>query len=756
MERTEDGFLVKGSVTASDLNAGKGIVTHDDMYINADIKEGPGSKYQKLWESMYVRPPKGAETPYTKGSGPGDTMTKAEKNGVNLAKVGLASFELRKSPVWKAYGGLGEWKKNAPSTVIKKFEGKIPLNYEGKSARVRATLKRSVGGPHAAWPAFFFFHDTVDLGRLGKKQGGSPDQGCADNDKDCDGVANCRDVCPNTKGKPPYRKSMGCPNNQLKLQKGQARAEYILRNQLRETLKCMGIKNAHEHSMNLLFEDKQGGPEYKDQQDLALAPGMPTVFVSVNHLFNFLQDELEAGCGKKKKGLASHGSFYHEFGHYIAEITGMDDVAGAEVTEHNTWKKSNPGLALDEGRADFIMLMMSRQHNRKIMESSDYGKGHAKKLGNRAGNSMEGALTSFWTDVFKSQTPCSALRDFHSAHQEFKQKHGAPQNIKDWITGYDELLYKNYRRGRLPQAEYARRQQAMGKAARTYNIMPDTGMMYLLGNAKGIKDVKYDSKQGRKTVTLDAKVQNRVGFYGPNAYAVVEGRWGKLNVEPLHTDYEVKILKDKLLVTLHKGSVKVYPPGRKPELVKEKSSFPWYFNKKEDSGAGKNHLPEGNLQEANCKVIRGWARDPDTSHHLDIHVYMDKPGGDKNFLTGFPAKQHRPELPFPDKKHGFRISTPEKLKDGKVHKIYVYAIDAQGGKNPMLKGSPAKIKCTNVEEGGGNNNIDARKAYQEYISAYNRLTDLMSQGKGDTPEAKKAYQDYKKAKARYEKAINKK
>jgi len=44
----------------------------------------------------------------------------------------------------------------------------------------------------------------------------------------------------------------------------------------------------------------------------------------------------------------------------------------------------------------------------------------------------------------------------------------------------------------------------------------------------------------------------------------------------------------------------------------------------------------------------------------------------------------------------------------------------------------------------------ATTAYQEYIVAYNKLTDLMSEGKGDTPEAQQAYKEYKTAKERYE------
>ena len=40
--------------------------------------------------------------------------------------------------------------------------------------------------------------------------------------------------------------------------------------------------------------------------------------------------------------------------------------------------------------------------------------------------------------------------------------------------------------------------------------------------------------------------------------------------------------------------------------------------------------------------------------------------------------------------------------------------------------------------------------YEQYIAAYNKLTSLMSQGKGDTPEAQAAYAEYAKVKACYE------
>lgn len=49
---------------------------------------------------------------------------------------------------------------------------------------------------------------------------------------------------------------------------------------------------------------------------------------------------------------------------------------------------------------------------------------------------------------------------------------------------------------------------------------------------------------------------------------------------------------------------------------------------------------------------------------------------------------------------------------------------------------------------------EAQVAYQDYISAYNKLTDLMTAGKGDTTEAQDAYQEYKSAKEKYESLTN--
>jgi len=175
IQPTDKGFKVTGKIEASNLNPEGQICEYDSAEICADIQLGPTSQYQKLPESMYLRPPEGSETTYTKGSGPGGTMTKVEAEGVGLVRLRLADLPLRGNPVWQSYGGLGEWAKNAPASVTADFEGLIPLEHAGKTLRIRATLKHEWGGPNAPWPAFSFRHDVGFEGVL-KATGATPEE----------------------------------------------------------------------------------------------------------------------------------------------------------------------------------------------------------------------------------------------------------------------------------------------------------------------------------------------------------------------------------------------------------------------------------------------------------------------------------------------------------------------------------------------------------------------------------------------------
>jgi surface antigen len=101
-----------------------------------------------------------------------------------------------------------------------------------------------------------------------------------------------------------------------------------------------------------------------------------------------------------------------------------------------------------------------------------------------------------------------------------------------------------------------------------------------------------------------------------------------------------------------------------------------------------NNPPTGWLDSASCDSISGWARDPDTTSPIDVHVYSDGA-----FVTSASANALRSDLPFTDKYHGYNIATPASLKNGQAHSINIYAIDSAGGNNPLLSGSPKSITC---------------------------------------------------------------
>lgn len=77
--------------------------------------------------------------------------------------------------------------------------------------------------------------------------------------------------------------------------------------------------------------------------------------------------------------------------------------------------------------------------------------------------------------------------------------------------------------------------------------------------------------------------------------------------------------------------------------------------------------------------------------------------------------------------------------------------DTTGG---VVGRSPDTGGSTSTVDPGSFSAREAQKAYQDYIASYNRLTDLMTAGKGDTPEAQDAYKEYKASKEKYESLTN--
>lgn len=109
--------------------------------------------------------------------------------------------------------------------------------------------------------------------------------------------------------------------------------------------------------------------------------------------------------------------------------------------------------------------------------------------------------------------------------------------------------------------------------------------------------------------------------------------------------------------------------------------------------------PIGNFDTANCDSITGWVLDQDElSRTLDIHVYRDGQAGSGGiFLGSYTTDVSRPDvnrLYGATGNHGFNIPTPESMRDGGIHTVFVYAINPVSGKhNPLLTGSPKTLSC---------------------------------------------------------------
>lgn len=109
--------------------------------------------------------------------------------------------------------------------------------------------------------------------------------------------------------------------------------------------------------------------------------------------------------------------------------------------------------------------------------------------------------------------------------------------------------------------------------------------------------------------------------------------------------------------------------------------------------------PIGNFDTANCDSITGWVLDQDElGRALDIHVYRDGQAGSGGvFLGSYTTDVLRPDvnrLYGATGNHGFNIPTPESVRDGRSHTVFVYAINPVSGKNnPLLTGSPKTISC---------------------------------------------------------------
>ncbi len=110
-----------------------------------------------------------------------------------------------------------------------------------------------------------------------------------------------------------------------------------------------------------------------------------------------------------------------------------------------------------------------------------------------------------------------------------------------------------------------------------------------------------------------------------------------------------------------------------------------------------NRRPRGWLDGSACDAVTGWAQDEDSPDApIDVHLYFGGPAGAAG-AVGLPTRADvaRDDLcsAIGSCNHGFTMAPPGGFLDGAPHEVWAYGIDAAGGANAALAGSPMTMQC---------------------------------------------------------------
>ncbi len=104
-----------------------------------------------------------------------------------------------------------------------------------------------------------------------------------------------------------------------------------------------------------------------------------------------------------------------------------------------------------------------------------------------------------------------------------------------------------------------------------------------------------------------------------------------------------------------------------------------------------NKPPAGEHNTATCTNTTGWAKDPDTSSPIRVHIFKDGKIGQGGAKVA-DVLANKPTASVAGN-YGFSWTIPASLKDGKPHDIYAYAVDSVSGTRRMIEDTPKPINC---------------------------------------------------------------
>jgi hypothetical protein len=422
-------------------------------------------------------------------------------------------------------------------------------------------------------------------------------------DSDGDGVQDWQDLCPSDKG---TISANGCATASW-LNALTTDSEKYAREHIKKFLSCQNTIDADKVSKDLKFDYNGNDPEY-DKGVLRIGGAMFKAF---------WRAEKDAECTGKapsmKQGETIYGLLYHELGHYIVDAADVADVTGAGDV-HDPWKESNPGKAFDEGRADLIMTLMARYFNRETKEESGYGfAAYQGKIGSQNPNIVGDAVASMLIDLMPSD-PCEALKAFMLTQANFAHNQRPPQNIQDWLKGYNNYIYDQYTRKSSTLAQYVQADTRIGETCKKYGINLPVASPYKCVSPEGISGVELNADGTIKKYILNPQVNNIIGFEGEACTVEVPFAGAPLKITP-HSDFEVEIAAGNVTVKVNKGSVVIVTPDNRQVTVQQGGSFNYKDTGTGGKGAGSGTGTDsgtGTTLPANSSVLRDYDKSGDS------------------------------------------------------------------------------------------------------------------------------------------------
>lgn len=106
--------------------------------------------------------------------------------------------------------------------------------------------------------------------------------------------------------------------------------------------------------------------------------------------------------------------------------------------------------------------------------------------------------------------------------------------------------------------------------------------------------------------------------------------------------------------------------------------------------------PTGNLDQADCNGLSGWAWDPDEpTLAIEAHLYLGGPAGSGAFGVPLTANVTRPDLctAIGSCAHGFLAPFPDNLRDDVARPVHAYGVNTKTNTSGELPGSPKTAQC---------------------------------------------------------------